>query len=614
MQDLKNIDFSRGVYSEDINNNFERLRKAIQDERLHTGGYGVIRGFELEKVGDLSVEVAPGQLIDQNGIGREVPGDTVELSGLEEKDRTEEELEVSSQGRIELPSTPVSVERIVLQEDESTEISYTTVEDNTVIVDTGYAGQEVIVEYTVIEPRVDAIFVTTQGEIRVSEGLESTSPSHVKLDEYKDKIIVGAARVFQDGGQTKFEIYDDLKDYRRLFVDEDNVLHVYGRPFKGTQIFFEEPEPEENIFWYDRESNLLMTWFDEEGGYWLPVNDLSAMPFTEVKIWGPEDKDWPSDDQTFRFGEHELNMLYIPDYNQLQVIIDNNFLMSDQYEEIVEEDETGYKTGTGFKLKKPLDSPTHVEARVVHSARRGASRQVFQRSAVFVETGVDIYDPQQHINRSIRAKAPYLVGEEQLEVFLNGKKLDCIDPDEDGKPGFYEMRGQYSKAEKGHKGDKGTYFKISDYTELKEGDRISHKVTLFVYSYDHLNELLRRYEERLAELEDLVERTAYFQENPDDFIKKGEELVMEEVPQPVRKNLYGEPFYRTLGQDDFDHRNIAELQDIDRDDFIQVFADGLSLRKDSDFLIIPRERGIGLEVFDIEEFGEVYINGIRRGL
>ena len=604
-EELKNIDFKRGIVSDDIQHNFEVIQNAIREQRLTVSGYGVFEGLKL-KDDDGKIRIEKGRVVSADGALIDIEEQELELPSLEEEVVTDEERPVGDDGRVTLDNRPVDILEIAVHgEDQIVELPVPT-EGNTVILDTDYTGLRVDVQYTTVYSQVFLVYVDEQGQAGFSEGISSTSPSLVDTGQYEDKIILGSAELRYDADSDKgeLEIDNSLKQYRAVHVGEDNTLYIYGRPFAGAQIYYEEPEPEEDIFWYDRDTNQFMAYSEAMGGVWVPVNDLSPQPFTEVKMWDPEKEDYPEDNRTFMFEDSDIDMFFTPGCNQLQVLIDNNIVMRDQLEEIVEKDDAGFDVGKGFALKRPLDKKSFVECRVTHNARRAHGRRAFQRSAVFVKNGREISDGEERVFATV---FPYLAGEEQLEVFVNGVRLDRLAPNESGE-GFYEYRTSSSRAGSGEKGVRCNYFRIANRVSLQTGDVVSHKVSFYAYSYDHLNELLYRYEERLSELESLVDEMKTFTGDPREYIRKGEDLASEDIPPVIKDRLQGAHFHLAKDSDEE-----VLLEGVSEDDFIMVFSGDQVLEKDTDYSIEQETDGVVLIPASPDLHDILYIAGIKRG-
>lgn len=256
---------------------------------------------------------------------------------------------------------------------------------------------------------------------------------------------------------------------------------------------------------------------------WVPANAKSYIPCEERFIWTDEmirneDMDFGFDYQHFFFNaQTNRNMLFVPNSNALEIIINQIPVHSDQYEEITLYDAIvgkdsewirnqltkyyGYtdefdpdkiheeyeNIGVGFKLNAPLDRAVFVEARVTQRVNTTPLSRRFQRSATFVNEQSLVYNSQ--LNYIIKTTTPYRYGENQLEVFLNGKKLNK------------DIEFRELAEENTLKGSNIENFELLTNTEVKDGDVITYKITTSIYSYDHLDGLLSKFDRRIADAE-----------------------------------------------------------------------------------------------------------------
>ena len=307
--------------------------------------------------------------------------------------------------------------------------------------------------------------------------------------------------------------------------------------------------------------------------------------------------------------ENDMDMLFTPGRNELSVHINQMVLHADQFEEITVYDLYGKdadgneifdkipqsvanaaaiyydwtklelekmindydNTGIGFKLVDPLDcglnanahgytepdgsADLYVEAIVERRICCSPIKRKLQRTATFVKENMIIVDEELINNKKpefnnivfLPEGLYYRYNEDQLEVFVNGTKLnkpflfekepelieqygyylrpiikgeitpegeptqegvndiivrpieiDIIEADELEE---YESRADYSD----YTGDQGYYerkraavctmFKIN--RSLKVGDVITYRISTNIYSYDHINNLLDDLEARL---------------------------------------------------------------------------------------------------------------------
>jgi hypothetical protein len=150
--------------------------------------------------------------------------------------------------------------------------------------------------------------------------------------------------------------------------------------------------------------------------------------------------------------------------------------------------------GVGFKLAAPLDKKSsYIEATVTQRVNSNPIAKRFQRSATFVYEGSTIYQKYKLTETGtvyqepvFTTSVPFRYGENQLEVYLNGKRLDRdID--------FKEVATDSD--------DKGTnLFTFRIITDIADEDKVSYKITATVYSYDHVQALLSGFQDQIDAL------------------------------------------------------------------------------------------------------------------
>ena len=231
--------------------------------------------------------------------------------------------------------------------------------------------------------------------------------------------------------------------------------------------------------------------------------------------------------QYFLFDRHkDLNMLFTPGKHELDVMVNQTPLHSDQFEEITIYDLYGQdlpqsvidaagihfgwtyaelekysgeyeNTGIGFKLVQPLDADLaeeengamdlYVEASVQRRVNDGPLKRKLQRTATFVyEKTVDVEG-----NGVVDIEdAYYLYGENQLEVFSNGKRLDrgihFIEGTDLSDQDDIDEEGNITALAPRRKGAKTKQFTITNPNPIT----ITYKITTSIYSYDHVNQLI----------------------------------------------------------------------------------------------------------------------------
>jgi hypothetical protein len=245
------------------------------------------------------------------------------------------------------------------------------------------------IEYLYANDRIDGIFLKKDGSEFIYEiGLISTSPSQQVVEDYLKNgyYLIGFA-YWHIGKEIDVEFITADKTLRPVFVDSKNRLYLNGVLYTGNKfIHFDEPEfPQENDVWFNTEEDVLYIFRpnkETKQKEWLPVNDLSRFS-REYGVFLEAEN--PEDLQTFLFDSKE-NLRFIPNKNQLTIIIDQVVVMRDQYEELY--DEAIYddaNNGCGFKLKHPLDRPSVVEVWVDHNVvSKNQDLDLFSHDAAFV--------------------------------------------------------------------------------------------------------------------------------------------------------------------------------------------------------------------------------------
>lgn len=289
-----------------------------------------------------------------------------------------------------------------------------------------------------------------------------------------------------------------------------------------------------------------ITNFDEHK-MWVPVNHSSYVNVKDIKQFSPDSEEgganyfatekaialgkdenlYPYRYQYFLFDRHkDLNMLFTPGKHELEIMVNQTPLYADQFEEITIYDLYGQdlpqsvidaagvhygwtyaelekysgeyeNTGIGFKLIQPLDAALaeeengamdlYIEASVQRRVNDGPLKRKLQRTATFVKEGyaevnedgiIDIPD------------AYYLYGENQLEVYHNGKRLrntvDFIEGTDLSDQDDIDEEGNVTALAPRRIGAKTKQFTIIN----SNIDAVTYKITTSIYSYDHVNQLI----------------------------------------------------------------------------------------------------------------------------
>lgn len=532
---LNTLDFSPGIRASEINENFELLKRWLDEERLRVSGWGIVEGFELSKDLDkFTVTASSGIVIDKNGTQLEIEGKTFDgfdsspIFGLRPEPKNIEETVVADENAVLHLQYPIYSEdntrpdffyKIVYYDsgrlpsdiaiiDEATLNPLTRNDVDTIKADEiklmpGFEGKRIIVRYKYANDRIDGIFLNKKSledgntaVFRYEIGQETDTPLC-----HEDEYIIGYAYWHIDKA-IDVEFITQDRSYRQVYVDEKGDLYLMGEKYKGYRfIFFGNKEevsgrPLVNDLWYDTEENILKIWRKDiyTGLFqWFPVNDLARFN-REIKIYKPDDN--PDDLQTFIFDNTaDKNLVFVPNKNQITIIIDQIVLMQDQYEELYDKNAGPFEaSGYGFRLIEPLDEPRVVEVRVEHSANtQSYTQDLFSKVAAFIAEGQ--LQTQNSSSKYYSLQEQYETGKCELELWLNGKRL---------------LRGEdYYEAvlhEDGSKGlaAPGDISSLSNlvYIDLpiSSNDTISYKITRFMSTYSNFNASLEPVKKSIDEI------------------------------------------------------------------------------------------------------------------
>ena len=648
---LRNIDFVNGIRGGDINYNFKTIDDAIARERLRAAGMGIVEGFALSSPSQFVVGVGEGVLVSDQGKELFVAATEIATEPPVTIDCVET-VAVNEQGEFVLKFRPYSSLKVGCLTDEwyqshypidaeflivdaeniATRIKAVRIFENTITLNAAkWAGQNVRVSYKYTQNSMDSLMLNrSTSQYRLEKGITSTSPSHVDIVDYPEWLAIGLVELIV-GDNVEVRLSEGYRGLRKVYVNGHNVLYLNGKPYREQPFihFIEPEEPYENALWYSHQENFLYIWKQMDGDWgWVIVNDASVVPYRAVIMFSPEE--CPEDLQTFYWPEDRTDMRYIPNINSLEILIDNIPLMSDQIEEITTaKDKTYLTVGVGFKLKDKLERATHVEVRALHCVRSAPLRETFQRAAVFVKENF-VFHHAFNTAQSFETDIPYVIGENQLSVFVNGLRLE---PEID----YQELTPGGNIAILADKGVMTTQFKVIK--ALEAGDRVSHRIERWVWSFDHLDQLVHEIEDtaddakakalatkteldnfamntelEIADLRDDIADLDGRTQDMDQYIKNDAVLTIDNLDSNVRAGLVGIPVYlsKPAGA-------TATLNGLKRTDFVQVFyqsaaqsrilvADSeYSLNGDGDSCILVLSNDL------VSSEASLYITGIHFG-
>lgn len=322
---------------------------------------------------------------------------------------------------------------------------------------------------------------------------------------------------------------------------------------------------------------------------WVTINDTSYIDLEERFIWTPEimeneELDSEHDKQHFFFhATNQKNLIFTPDSNALEIMIDQIPLHNDQFKEITMADAIasedanmikdklvkyyGYPEefsmediheeyedmGIGFKLNAPLDKNSYVEVRVKHRVNSNPISKRFQRSATFVAEGSEVYRRfvTDEYNNTVynepifKTNGIYRFDENQLEVFLNGRRLE--------KDVEWTEVKQKTRSLKAVPCDS---FEILPTAGLENGDRVSHRLTTNVYSYDHVEAILNNFDIAIDDCKQIMLETKKDIDATKEDVESKIEIVEDQINkvQQITNNLEDTYMKKTdvLGTDNID--------------------------------------------------------------
>ena len=575
---LIDLDFTPGIKSEYINHNFNIIHDWLRRERLRTAGWGLVEGFELSAdVPNGIITVGDGMMVNRGGEEVFVPG-TKFVVGEMDATAVEETITGPATGCIELLKRPYSKsQRGYFQFKGNIDKDYPVpmefyIEDlvsgmqvpviqidgkKCYINAEDWKDRELKISYFTTKDRIDSIMLYKDGTYKYEKSVVSSSPSHVDLGDYDNCYMIGVAYWTVDTS-TSVEFFTDHRTYRKVYVDEQNRLWLNGKLYKEAQIIHmvepEDPKPDD--MWYDRNTNTLMIWQEKDGVYgWVIMNDNATIEERQTKIFYPGTPDYPTDNRCFRFRDDEVNLHYVPGRRALEIIIDNTPVMSDQYSEFISNttmDKKYTALGRGFDLKAPLDRETPVEVVVHHTVKAKPVRETFQRAAIFIVEGYDYYAVS-NTTKVFETMSEYVLGDDQLEVFLDGKRLTKgVD--------FVEMKNATVEATPTDRNSMSKYFKLK--TAVTAGQLVTHKISKHVWSFDQLNQMVKDIEAKAdqalvetaqlrtsvknlndnlgAQVTNLNNRISQIETkygDPMNYVKKTDTIKFERIPAEVKDKL-----------------------------------------------------------------------------
>lgn len=284
---LRQIDFSEGIRSEEINNNLNILQEQINRERRNIGGAGVASGLEITPIvnaNEFAIEISEASIISNTGEEIHIPKNKINIE-LPKLAKEIEYLTCNSSNQVILKHIPYSMQRRATVEttnifspklsgieikyrDSIAEDDYIRVRaiNNKTLSLTGITKREVVVTYHYTGKRIDTVYIDNNNEIKIISSTTSPTPSLMLPNDYKYLIafieIDGTFTDKEGRMYANISVRQDLRNVRNIYTDSNGDLWLCGTPFKNLQIIhLTEPlDPKENTMWYDSFTNQLKVW------------------------------------------------------------------------------------------------------------------------------------------------------------------------------------------------------------------------------------------------------------------------------------------------------------------------------------------------------------------
>lgn len=281
---IKLIDFSEGIRSQEINQNFEALQEQINRERRNVGGAGVASGLEITPVvnaNEFAILVSEASIISNTGEEIHIPEKKINIE-LPKLAKEIEYLTCNSSNQITVKHTPYSLARRstvetsnmfvpnmsgidVKYRDSIAQDDYIRVRaiNGKTISLTGITRREVVVTYQYTAKRIDTVYIDKNDELKIISSTTSPTPSLMLPNDYKYLIaFLEIDGLFTDKSGKQFAnilVRKDLRNIRNIYTDNNGDLWLCGIPFKDLQVIhlIEPKDPKENTLWYDTFTNQL---------------------------------------------------------------------------------------------------------------------------------------------------------------------------------------------------------------------------------------------------------------------------------------------------------------------------------------------------------------------
>ena len=340
---LHQINFSDGIRSEEIQDNFDILDDQIKRTRLSIGGIGIASGLDITPIvteNQFAIKISPASIIDNNGDEIYINEQILNIE-RPKLSKQREYLSADVNNQVQLKEVPYMLDRtqpaqyggtlsnlytgikISYQNSISTD-DYIRVKaiNGKVLTLTGLTSRQVIVEYYSTAKRIDTIYLDENNNISVkTSSITSTTPSAIIPEKYNYLIAYiliddNYMADSNDSPHADIILKKDLRKIRNIYTDKNGVLYLNGVPFNDLHLItMEEPaDPKPNQLWLN--NGTLYTW--------QAIDNYTYKKSIEI-----------TNDYDF-VGYHDIqtNIDYCINKKQLKVYINSIQLQNAEYDEL----------------------------------------------------------------------------------------------------------------------------------------------------------------------------------------------------------------------------------------------------------------------------------------
>ena len=340
---LHQINFSDGIRSEEIQDNFDILDNQIKRTRLSIGGIGIASGLDITPIvteNQFAIKFSSASIIDNNGDEIYINEQILNIE-RPKLSKQREYLSADVNNQVQLKEVPYMLNRtqpaqyggtlsnlytgikISYQNSISTD-DYIRVKaiNGKVLTLTGLTSRQVIVEYYSTAKRIDTIYLDENNNISVkTSSITSTTPSAIIPEKYNYLIAYiliddNYMADSNDSPHADIVLKKDLRKIRNIYTDKNGVLYLNGVPFNDLHLItMEEPaDPKPNQLWLN--NGTLYTW--------QAIDNYTYKKSIEI-----------TNDYDF-VGYHDIqtNIDYCINKKQLKVYINSIQLQDAEYDEL----------------------------------------------------------------------------------------------------------------------------------------------------------------------------------------------------------------------------------------------------------------------------------------